>query len=576
MWFTRGYLVLHSALLRVNQWKTAHRLASTIYALSSGQGKCGIAVLRVTGKRAADVFTSMTVPASLPSPRVATLRRIVHPVTGESLDRGLVLWFPGPHSFTGEDSCELHVHGGPAVIAAVLSALSILPGYKLAQAGDFTKRAFYHGKLDLTSVEGLGDLIHAETEAQRKLALRQMEGVLAQLYNRWRQTLLQCRAGLEAYIDFSEDENISEGILADIEVKICKLIQELKCHLGDDRRGERLRSGLQLTILGRPNVGKSSFLNILTQRPAAIVSPIPGTTRDVVESSLDLGGYPVIISDTAGLRQTEDIIEVEGVKRAQARARHADAAVIILEALEVLQLVKKKDFDWNTFLSNYFKELGIYECENSNSRDNFPAGISLQWIQNKNYLTLINKVDLIECAKDRNLLASVLKDSCILLSVKTQEGFTNVLQKLKHLCASMCEVGTAENPTLTSARHRAHISACLEALTFISSGNKVTGAKEMLEHSVSENNQKASYGYHQSSLSFNGMNVVKGSNSDITQESSLELIDKVCGNLLHSEDTIVVAAHYLHQAATSLGYVTGSITTDDVLDHIFSAFCIGK
>ncbi|XP_045101149.1 tRNA modification GTPase GTPBP3, mitochondrial-like isoform X4 [Portunus trituberculatus] len=276
----RGTVRQQSALLAVHWEKPIKCAASTVFALSSGQGKCGVGVVRVSGDQASSALTSMTHPATLPRPRTATLRRIVHPTTGEALDRALVLWFPGPQSFTGEDSCELHIHGGPAVIAAVLAALGTLPGYVPAQPGDFTKRAFYQGKLDLTSVEGLGDLIHAETEAQRKQALQQMEGALAHLYTGWRQSLLQCRASLEAYIDFSEDENIEEGVVEEVRIKLQQLVQDLQCHLADSRRGERLRSGLQLAILGQPNVGKSSLLNALTQRPTAIVSPIPGVVME--------------------------------------------------------------------------------------------------------------------------------------------------------------------------------------------------------------------------------------------------------------------------------------------------------
>ncbi|XP_045594526.1 tRNA modification GTPase GTPBP3, mitochondrial isoform X2 [Procambarus clarkii] len=518
----------------------------------------------------------MTEPATLPSPRVATLRKIIHPLTGEGLDQGLVLWFPGPHSFTGEDCCELHVHGGLAVIAALLAALSTLPGYQPAQPGDFTKRAFYHGKLDLTSVEGLGDLIHAETEAQRRQALQQMSGSLAHLYNGWRRTLLQCRAGLEAYIDFSEDENIEEGVVADIEAKILKLIEDLECHLLDERRGERLRSGVHLAILGRPNVGKSSFLNTLTRQPTAIVSPIPGTTRDVVETSLDLGGYPVVVSDTAGLRETKDSVEAEGVRRALARAHCADIAVIILDALEILSQVKKVDFDWNKFLINYFKEIGIYDCES----DNLPDGALLQWMQKKNYVTLINKIDLIECEQDRHMLVRVLKDSCLLLSLKTQEGFGSALQKLTDLCACMCEVGTAENPTLTTARHRTHISACLKALKYVICPQSESARTEDVTGSVRISNifeLQTETLHHQSPFSGKGMKVLEDSSRDISNNvSSVEIIDGESLSLLHSEETMVVAAHYLHRAATSLGHITGHITTEDVLDHIFSSFCIGK
>ncbi|XP_042209586.1 tRNA modification GTPase GTPBP3, mitochondrial-like [Homarus americanus] len=565
------------------QQQTCPRFASTVYALSSGQGKCGVAVLRVTGERARDVFTNMTMPATLPPARVATLRKIFHPVTREGLDRGLVLWFPGPYSFTGEDSCELHIHGGPAVIAAVLIALSTLPGYQPAQPGDFTKRAFYNEKLDLTSVEGLGDLIHAETEAQRRQALRQMEGALAELYTRWRQILLYCRASLEAYIDFSEDDNIKESVVAEVENKICKLIQELEQHLMDNRRGEKLRSGLHMAILGKPNVGKSSFLNILTQRPAAIVSPIPGTTRDVVETSLDLGGYPVIISDTAGLRQTDDIVEIEGVKRALTKARQSDIAVIILEAPEVLPLVKCESFSWDTFFSDYLKEIEIYNCDEVDTRNNF-VDESFNWIRNKDHITLINKMDLIDCVEDRDLLVKVLKDSCVLLSLKTQEGIETSLHKLKDLCASLCEMGTAENPTLTAARHRTHISACLKSLKIIIGSDyniqtnmnlcrKHRGSKKDLEPQTI-NFSHQSFCSNKVTTFIDNHSFSKTVNQQHFQDEASDDDESI--NLLRSEETIVVAAHYLHIATTSLSHITGQITTEDILSHIFMSFCIGK
>lgn len=545
--------------------KSISRYVSTIYALSSGQGKCGVALVRVTGDNASDVLTSMTIPRVLPQPRMAALRRIIHPVTGEGLDRALVLWFPGPHSFTGEDSCELHIHGGPAVISAVLSALSSVPGCHPAQPGDFTKRAFYNGKLDLTSVEGLGDLIHAETEAQRKQALQQMEGALGQLYTGWRQMLLHCRANLEAFIDFSEDENIEEGVVEEVETKIKKIIKEMEDHLSDDRRGERLRSGLQLAILGRPNVGKSSFLNALVQRPAAIVSPIPGTTRDIVETTIDLGGYPVVLSDTAGLRHTDDDVETEGIKRAIARSKQADVAVVLMEASEVLPLIKQGQIEWNKFLSSYFIDLGIDEESDMNALD---CTESSNWITNKNFITLINKIDLIECEEDKALLENVLKDSSFLISIKTKEGFDSALHKLKDICSSLCKVGTAENPTLTASRHRTHISSCLKSLKLI-----LGNGHEKYNYNIVQPPQVSN---HSVGSTISDLRVNKNHSRGHQESNYVANFDDFEDNLLHSEETLLLAAHHLQRATNHLGYVTGHVTTEDVLDHIFSAFCIGK
>ncbi|XP_069646597.1 tRNA modification GTPase GTPBP3, mitochondrial isoform X2 [Haliaeetus albicilla] len=291
----------------------------TIFAVSSGHGRCGVAVIRTSGPGSRGALQSLTGRPELPPPRVLALRRIRDPATAEPLDRGLVVWFAGPQSFTGEDCAELHVHGGPAVVSGVLRALGRLPGLRPAEPGEFTRRAFRRGKLDLTAVEGLGDLIRAETEAQRRQALRQMEGELGRLYQRWSETLTQALAHLEAYIDFSEDDNVEEEVLSQVDATVRELEQEVGAHLQDGRRGELLRGGVHAVIAGPPNVGKSSLLNLLCQRPAAIVSPVAGTTRDVVEVALNVGGYPLVLSDTAGLRDATDPVEQEGVSRARDR-----------------------------------------------------------------------------------------------------------------------------------------------------------------------------------------------------------------------------------------------------------------
>nr|XP_038024920.1 LOW QUALITY PROTEIN: tRNA modification GTPase GTPBP3, mitochondrial [Anas platyrhynchos] len=311
------------------------RGGDTIFAVSSGHGRCGVAVIRTSGPGSGGALKSLTGRPQLPPPRVMALRRIRDPATAEPLDRGLVVWFPGPHSFTGEDCAELHVHGGPAVVSGVLQALGRLPGLRPAEPGEFTRRAFHRGKLDLTAAEGLGDLIHAETEAQRRQALRQMEGELGRLYQRWSETLTQALAHLEAYIDFSEDDNVEEEVLSQVDAAVRALEQELGAHLQDGRRGELLRGGVHAVIAGPPNVGKSSLLNLLCQRPAAIVSPVAGTTRDVVEVSLNVTGYPVVLSDTAGLRDATDPVEREGVSRARDRLQRADLVLAVLDATAV-------------------------------------------------------------------------------------------------------------------------------------------------------------------------------------------------------------------------------------------------
>ncbi|KAF9286049.1 tRNA modification GTPase gtpbp3, mitochondrial [Mortierella alpina] len=311
----------------------------TIFALSTHPGKAGIAVIRVSGPRSKTVLRNMTRPTSaFPQPRQAVTRRLLCPQTNELLDKGMVVWFPGPRSFTGEDSVEFHCHGGKAVVDSVLRGIGNAgPQVRLAQPGEFARRAFENDKLDLTEVEGLADLLNAETEAQRRLALRQADGGLKNLYESWRTQLIQGMALIEALIDFGEDENIEDGVYDSVVAKVQALYNEIQRHTNDDRCGEILRDGIHVTILGPPNAGKSSFLNFITKRQAAIVSPIPGTTRDIVEVSLDIGGYPILIGDTAGLRTSQDEIEMEGVKRAQDRIQLADINVAILPVTDFLK-----------------------------------------------------------------------------------------------------------------------------------------------------------------------------------------------------------------------------------------------
>lgn len=303
--------------------------AGTIFAAASGAAPSGVSVIRISGPDAGPALSALTT-APLPEARRATLARLGDPGSGAVLDVALVLWFPGPASFTGEDTVELHVHGGRAVVAAVLAALGGLQGLRAAEAGEFTRRAFDNGKLDLTEVEGLADLIAAETEAQRTQALRQMEGGLSRVYERWRTALIAASAHLEATIDFS-DEDIPEGLVAGALESVRSLRRDIVAHLADGRRGERLRDGIHIAIVGPPNAGKSSLLNWLARRDAAIVSDVAGTTRDIVEVHLDLDGYPVVLADTAGLRETADLIEEEGVRRALVRAGSADLTLVVID-----------------------------------------------------------------------------------------------------------------------------------------------------------------------------------------------------------------------------------------------------
>ena len=295
---------------------------TTIFAPSTPSGKSGIAVLRVSGPKSREVVEMLT-KNPVPAPRMACLRKL-YGDDGELLDTGLVLWFCAPKSYTGEDMAEFHVHGSLAGIKAIMETLAAYPGLRPAEAGEFTRRAVRHGKMDLMEAEGLADLLQAETEGQRLQALRQMEGDLHNLYAGWRAKLMQCLAHCEAMIDFTEEDTISDDLLTTVARDVMFVQQRIVEHLADDHRGERLREGVRVALLGPPNVGKSSFLNWLARRDAALVSAIPGTTRDAVEVALDVKGIPVVVSDTAGLRATEDSVELLGISRAYARGQEAD------------------------------------------------------------------------------------------------------------------------------------------------------------------------------------------------------------------------------------------------------------
>ena len=302
----------------------------TIFALSSGPPPAGIAVIRVSGPGVR--FGLETLVESVPEPRQAMLRPL-KAVDGTVIDQGLVLFFPGPASFTGEDVAEFHVHGGRAVVAATLAALSALPGFRPAEAGEFTRRAFANGRLDLTQVEGLADLIAAETEAQRRQAVAQAEGRLGALYEGWRERLVRARALIEAELDFPDEEDIPGGVSVQAWDIVARLEEEIVNHLSD-KRGERVRDGFEVVILGPPNVGKSSLLNAIARRDVAIVTPEAGTTRDLIEVHLDLGGYAVTLVDTAGLRETASAVEREGIRRAEERARDAGLVLWLVDATD--------------------------------------------------------------------------------------------------------------------------------------------------------------------------------------------------------------------------------------------------
>ncbi len=301
----------------------------TIFALASGIGRAGVAVVRLSGPMAGRALEALT-GVDLPEPRRAALRTI-STASGGVIDKALTLWFPGPRSFTGEDVAEFQVHGGRAVLTLLFGALGALPDLRPAEPGEFSRRAFENGRMDLTEAEGLADLISAETEAQRRQALRQMEGQLGQLYDGWRVELISAMAAQEAAVDFP-DEDLPTDLLQGVGRRVEALRAAIRQHLDDRRAGERLREGLSVAILGEPNVGKSSLINVLARREAAIVSAQPGTTRDVVEIQLELEGLLVTLADTAGLRAAAEEIEAEGIRRAYGRAERADLKLVLVEA----------------------------------------------------------------------------------------------------------------------------------------------------------------------------------------------------------------------------------------------------
>ena len=305
----------------------------TIYALSTGPGISGIAVIRVSGKNTAEVIKKLT-GSKLPTPRVATLRKFNKNEGKELIDEGVIIWFPAPNSYTGENLAEFHVHGSRAVIKAMHLAISKVKNCRLAEPGEFTKRAFQNGRINLLKAESIADLISAETEIQRKQALKIMGGKSSDKFNSWRQKLLKILSHVEAKIDFPE-EDLPKNIIQEIQKTSNKILSEIKKAINDQKVGERIREGFKIAIVGPPNSGKSSLLNYLSKRDVAIVSEIAGTTRDVIETHLNLDGYPVIVSDTAGIRSSKNEIEKKGIKIALKRAEDADLRLIIVSAKNV-------------------------------------------------------------------------------------------------------------------------------------------------------------------------------------------------------------------------------------------------
>ena len=325
--------ILCGALIRENRRRRQRRAAirtETIFAVSSGAGRAAIAVLRLSGPATAHIIKSIV--GHLPIPREATLATLKDPATGEAIDSGLVLFFPAPRSFTGEDCAELHVHGGRAVVSRLIKTLGEFAGTRAAEPGEFARRAFLAGKLDLAEVEGLGDLVEAETEWQRRQALRQMQGALSREATAWRDALLEAAALVEAEIDFPDEGDVPEAPSRRVAALVHPVLQSLQAELAAGGAGERIREGVTIVIAGPPNAGKSTLMNALARRDVAIVSQIAGTTRDAIEVHLDLGGCAATLIDTAGLRDSEDIIELAGIARAVEKAKNADLVLWLSEA----------------------------------------------------------------------------------------------------------------------------------------------------------------------------------------------------------------------------------------------------
>lgn len=404
----------------------------TIFALATASGRSGVAVIRISGSGAAAVLERLA--GKRPPPRQAAYRVLKHPVNGELLDRGLVMWFPAPASFTGDDVVELHLHGGRAVTKAVLDALALVPGLRGAEPGEFTRRAFDNGKIDLAEAEGLADLIEAETDAQRRHALAASSGALSAVYENWRQKLIEATALVEASIDFSDEADVSANAMAKARGLIQSLHGELQGYLADGHRGEILRDGFRVVLAGLPNVGKSSLLNALARREAAIVSEEAGTTRDVIEVHLDLEGYPVVISDTAGIRQTVVKLEREGIRRSVAAARMADLVIWLM--------------DGHSADATFPKELADL---------------------GERTMAVVSKADLLPAKRLKALPANLPA-----ISVMTGQGMNDMIK----LIAGMAADGIGGNQTvITSARQRGLVSAANQALETFLSGS--TGAPEL-------------------------------------------------------------------------------------------------
>ena len=443
----------------------------TIYALSTVFGKSGVAVIRVSGSNAFEVISKMTdLDAAKIVSRKMYLTKFYNPVSRETLDNSLLVAFKSPASFTGEDTVEINCHGSKAVIRSFLEALSALPGFRLAEPGEFSRRSFYNGKMDLTEADGLADLIDAETSLQQKVALQQMGGTLFDLYNDWRSRLVSVLSYIEAYIDFP-DENIPQDTVQKIENGVFKVAEEIKSHLQKNNVEERLREGFKVVIAGPTNAGKSSLINAIVKRNVAIVSDIAGTTRDVIEAYVDLKGFPVIFSDTAGLRNSSDKIEQIGIKLAKDKIAEADYCLFMFDAQN----------DCADIFADYIKSINVP------------------------YVLVANKMDKISAELQEKLQAR----GCILISAKKNKNINTITDKIYETFQNMYEKSSVQ--LITRQRYK---------------------------------------------------------------ESLLECLDNLERFNLQKE--IELSAEDIRLACRAIGKITGQVEVDEILDKIFSSFCIGK
>ena len=393
----------------------------TIYALSTGPGVSGVAIVRISGPEASKAIKLLT-KKDLPIPRIATLRKINNINTSELIDEGIIIWFPGPESYTGEDMAEFHVHGGKAIVLALQNELSKIENFRLAEPGEFTKIAFQNGKINLLKAEGIADLISAETEIQRLQAVKIMKGNSAEKFDNLREKLLKILSFVEAKIDFPEEDLPNENI-QQIKNDSTEVLNQIKKILNDQKVGEIIREGFKIAIVGPTNAGKSSLLNNLSNRDVAIVSEIAGTTRDVIETHLNIDGYPVIISDTAGIRNSKDEIEKKGIKLSLDKAENADLKLVVVDA---------KSIDLSGFLNDLLKD---------------------------NAILVVNKSDLINGELD----SEVRKLDHVLISLKENLNLDKLISKIKNKLKTKFILD--EDVLITRERHRQHLVQCSDNLT---------------------------------------------------------------------------------------------------------------